>query len=561
MLAAKEHMNQDIHLDRYIGKINQLSHMLNVLFHFVKKEIPVMPGMLTFRKDVESWIFQIAGSLHYCRHQPSNRKVLLHLLRTPGIGGWGATLLHFPLPSSFTTDYLDNFLVCLQAFLGPIEEMEDILGPKRTEFAMVRENMYKMEHNQQWVVIEDSIFDVPPPAIQSSILLLQSDYMSLLRQFNAIEVLRFFLRYYFAKVNSMNEPFSSQVVGNILMTGISLAHAIFKIFARSFHVIPRSYEELRRAVASQIVLVNQLFAESLSLIPVQLHSAQLCYSVPNLTIKYTSLQAELESFIYRSLQVLLSKEVTGNGDYAILLPIDSISGPASIRVLDDLLSGTIFLGILKNDSQEPNRDFLIQALLRKGKSDYFFLLLQKLITTGGNISSLIGNQIINTCFAICLSNSDFQKELFPMVRETLAILCSHSAFLIGFVLQRTMESFSIMENIAIDLFCALPLSKWIPEPVDLIIIENMLKDPIGSSKSNLACEILDQIDWQNPLIKYECLKVLGLALVNIHLDLLGRDLNPGGIIQGTAAVVQSSAVYFLRGPLKYSHQSFSSWTW
>ena len=531
---------------------------LDVLFVFERKRTA---HDATFYKDIHEWISLLAGCIFRTGNISLNRRVLLHILRTNGIASWGASLVSFPLPVTFSEVFLDNFLVSLKAFLGPIEELEELLGPKRREETLQRESIQRAE-GEKWIVVEDGLFNNPNSKIPNSIILLEQDYIALLGQFNLISSFRYFVRYYFLESIGLKGDFSTVLYGNLIMKAFSIAHQISSILSRTLYLFPSSFTSFRNVMASQIVLINDAFQELLKLLPYDRMNHQLCFSLPDNSIKYTSVQSELDSFLYRSANAILSKSAAGIEGYVANLPLEKLSKAASVKVMEDILSGRLFQEVGYAEAEGDST--LLAVLLRSKDSEYLFNLLQKLLLVGADMGKIVGNKIVSCCFEICLSNKDFQQTLFSPVRDTLNALCRYSPHLIGFITQRCMEKFPVVEGLVLDLFVSLPLARWKPLLVDVLLIENMLKDPIGSAKSKLACLLIDSILWEEQQsISYEAQKTLAYALVNIHLDVLGRSL-PSGLIQETTSVISKSAKKIVTGigfPTMDSVETFNEWIW
>ncbi|KAJ3302970.1 Ectopic P granules protein 5 [Kappamyces sp. JEL0829] len=555
VLLAQKSNTPGIDTAKFSAVLESLAGLMDTLFFYERKESTKEDSMALYRADLRTWILRIATCLYWSGNSYLNRRTLLQVLRTNGVSSWGTSLIEFPIPKEFSESYVDNYLVSLKALLGPIEELEELLGPKRQEEGIARETIKRIE-GEQWVVVEDDLFGNPATKIPFSIYLQEGDYLALLGQFNVLAVFRELMGHYFGLVSL--PQYSSVANGNTIMKGVSIAHQMFLILSRTLTIVPVSYRTLREMIASLLVSCCQSFPFH------QLSSSKslpLHFSLPDNSIKQTTMQLELDSYSYRIAQVLLSKPATGLGVFVLHLPVQELSHAASIRFIHDILDGSIFRDV---PGKDKSIDYLVHALLRNEDEGYIFNLLVKLLELGGKIGQVMGIQIIECCFQICLSHSDLQQQLFVHVKKTLYSLCRTSPAFIGNILQRSGAHFKTMEAILPELFQFLPLDSWHPLPPDVLILENLLKDPVGSAKSNLARSIIDRIDWEHSQVRtccitqdkisIDCQKILALALVNIHLDLLGRAATTGLVHSASTLVTHSLGAVD-------KNLEFEKWSW
>ena len=545
-------------------ELKEIMKSLDVLFVFERKRSFQEKYESNFQESIHNWISLLAGCIFRTGNILLNRRALLHILRTNGISKWGTALINFPQPRTFSEVFVDNYLISLKAFLGPIEELEELLGPKRLEEIHEKQSI-KSNEGGKWIVVDEGIFKPSFSSVPNSIILTEEDYIGLLRQFDVISKFQYFVSFYFLESVSLTDPFTSIAVGNLIMKGFSIAHQILGSLSKTLSLFPSSFLKFRQFIASLIILINESFQESLQLLSMEHFNSPLIFSLPDNGATYTNLQFEIDSYLFRSAKSLLSKYSHGLECYVVNLPFEKISKAASVKFMEELLSGNLFSEGSMSAPEVADDSSLATVILRDNDPSYLFQLLQKLIMNGADMGKMIGNKIVLTCFEICLSNADFQAKLLPHVRLTLAALCSFSHYLIGLIIQKSLEKFTAMESIIIDFFELLPLEKWIPQPVDIMLIENMLKDPIGSIKSTLACRIADAIMWENHCdISYETQKNLAFALVNIHLDLLGRNA-PTGIIQETKSAIAKSAKILAGGigfvDTRDCFEEFNYWIW
>ena len=221
-------------------------------------------------------------------------------------------------------------------------------------------------------------------------------------------------------------------------------------------------------------------------------------------------------------------------------------------MVKDLLSGEIF-----NEKQLEEKD-LISAILRNEGGDYIFWLLESLLRSSADIGKSLGVRMVDTCFSICLANLDFQESLLENVTRLLASLCSNSPSLIGYILEKSEDSFIAVERIVLRLFEQLPIEKWDPVEADVIILENMLKDPLNSGKSKLARNLISAVNWEEGKSARHCHKALCFAITNLYLDYMGRRKS-SGIVNSASKVIFNSAKKL--ASIVDEEQEFYDWCW
>jgi hypothetical protein len=198
---------------------------LHVLFFFLKNR----NCDNEFVQDLRLFITKLATIVHWAGNRTSKRLVLLHILRSPGIGLWGANLLRFDIPKLWTNEYMDNYLICLQAFLGPIEELEELLGEKANELKSLKDEMYNLQEDE-WVVL-DEIFG-SNQALSSSVLLLDSDYTMLIAQFDLKNMFEYFIEHFIGQAKGITIDGDDAFRADQRMS-INFGDSLIKVFAVS----------------------------------------------------------------------------------------------------------------------------------------------------------------------------------------------------------------------------------------------------------------------------------------------------------------------------------------
>ncbi|KAJ3317662.1 hypothetical protein HDV06_001319 [Boothiomyces sp. JEL0866] len=505
-----------------------------------------------FKIVVREWIILLATSIYLTGQYFHHRHLLLHYLRTPGINAWGSILLQYPVQIHFSESFMDHYLVCISALLGPIEEIEELLAPKLLQQEMIAQDMKKLE-NDLWIVVDEE-FKKQSINMPKTIILSEDDYLALIRQFNIVGQFNHFVSHFFSLAANSN----SVGMGNLVMKGFAVAHNIFSILTRSFFVIPQEFEVVRGNIADILIVLNYTLAE----MPIFGEDQNIYFTVNN-GLQNTSLVQELDQFIFRSIKSLLSKEAIGLEKKVIQLPIKYLSENGKYFIINSILTGAVFDSSLGyNVSQTSPNSFtsyesLLVALIRE--SDSIILdILQLLLFNLQSLDISIGQSIINACFSVCFCNKDLQSNLFEKSNSIVTIVCRKVPGLIGYTLKKVRDNFSVLESISLQIYKSHPCEIWAPNSSDVQVLENLLKDPINSSKSNLARYIIDKIDWErNEDILPECHRQIGLAITNIYLDHIGRPSPQSRVYTASNAIIQT-AISAIKSS---SEETFSEWCW
>ncbi|KAJ3252035.1 hypothetical protein HK103_001872 [Boothiomyces macroporosus] len=459
-----------------------------------------------FKTVVREWIILLATSIYLTGQYFHHRHLLLHYLRTPGIFSWGSVLLQYPVQIHYSESFMDHYLVCISALLGPIEEIEELLAPKLLQQELIAQDMKKLE-NDLWIVVDEE-FKKQTMNAPKTIILSEDDYLALIRQ--------------------------------------------------SFFVIPQEFTAVRENIADILIVLNYTLAE----MPI-FHEDQNIYFTVNNGLQNTSLIQELDQFIFRSIKALLSKEAVGLEKKVIQLPIKYLSENGKYFIINSILTGTVFdssLGYSVSQTS-PNSftsyETLLVALIRE--SDSIILdILQLLLFNLQSLDISIGQSIINACFSVCFCNKDLQVSLFDKANSIVTIVCRKVPGLMGYTLKKVRDNFSVLDSISMQIYKSHPCDIWAPNSSDVQVLENLLKDPINSSKSNLARFIIDKINWEkNEEIAPECHRQIGLAITNIYLDHIGRPSPQSRVYTASNAIIQTAI-----SAIKSSNEeTFSEWCW
>ena len=242
-------------------------------------------------------------------------------------------------------------------------------------------------------------------------------------------------------------------------------------------------------------------------------------------IQNTCIQAEIDDFIHRTCKIFLSVQAAGLGPYSLKLPYRAVSESMLQNMVRQIMDGSIFGNSF---TAKMETDDLISIILLKQKNlEYIFALLDTLLCVKlQNHNSLILQEVVAFCFQCCLRNVDLQKLTLEHVTKLLKSICNKNAEYCGSILEEIQARFAIFEGIALGMFKCLPIRNWTPSFSQINELENMLKDPLASSKSVLARYLIENINWNNNSgISLESRKHLALSIVNTYLDYDGRRKN------------------------------------
>ena len=229
---------QIIDLGRHQKELSRLMSILNTLFFFeTKKGGSEYEADKQFIYEVRKWISFVCIAVNLSGHQSFNRRVLLHILRTPGVGQWGASMVLFPTPVVFSEIELYHYAVCLKAFLGPVQELEELLEAHEMEKTVLKVDLKRLE-SEDWIVIDEEIFNVNMIPDMKVVLLMESDYEALICQFNVLQNFQFYFSRLLSKSKELGVS-SSLAFGDAFMKAISVCYHFIGIIARYFNYLTK----------------------------------------------------------------------------------------------------------------------------------------------------------------------------------------------------------------------------------------------------------------------------------------------------------------------------------
>ena len=107
--------------------------------HYIDKDSNVASS---FVRNLRGWITYAISALLQVASFREHRFILLHLIRSPGIGEWGAYFLQFEKLEKWTEHHVDDFLVMLKLLVWPLEWN----SPKAVPATAI---------DFEWIVVED----------------------------------------------------------------------------------------------------------------------------------------------------------------------------------------------------------------------------------------------------------------------------------------------------------------------------------------------------------------------------------------------------------------------
>ncbi|KAI8901973.1 hypothetical protein BC833DRAFT_575226 [Globomyces pollinis-pini] len=543
---------------QFYEKCSTLLPLLDSLFIFERRSYLLGDRFAT---SLHNWICKIANCINVVGTFEHQRHILFHVLRTPGVGKWGASLVQWRIPDQFDEPFLNNYILFLRALLGPLSELEEVLTPKLLEEREQIELMKNLE-DEQWIVIEDAIFQPFSSTVPKPISLSPDDFQIIFQQFGVTTVFQSTIQNFDHLVKGLNQ--NSSDYGNAVMKLFSIGHRLFIILARALTILPLHFDAIRLPIAVTIVDLIVIL---------------MSWDIPTDTpinfirkndLMVTTVAKEQTKFIIQVLKLFFSKSAKGLGKYSAYLPFQKMSSSGRRRLIQLILSGIMFENISYLSESEKNDKF-VEVILRDTNDIYLFDLLKNILICNGSneIDGESGQSIVAFGFKVGLVHADIQRLSIESTKSILAVTCASSPKLLSLLLKLTQEHFESVKNIIQDVFESLPLNRWAPTKDDFEILEEFLKDPIKSQKSYFARFVIDSLSWKKrtpegesfiPLANHH---QLGITIVNIHLDHIGRLLTQGLISATSKAAIKSvkTIANTLQDRFPDHDERFKTWCW
>ncbi|KAH6577454.1 hypothetical protein BASA62_000881 [Batrachochytrium salamandrivorans] len=517
-----------------------------------------------FRKDLRSWISYVAAVVIRLGGPSAHREILLHAIRCPGIGNWGAYLIQWPLPKKWTSIWIKQYLVSLCTFVGAIEELEETEAQKASDVAYVNASLRRLEVEDEWVVIDQHLFS--PPSPRTVVFLREDDYMRILSQFNLFSMFESLMFHCLVEhstaisiphmQHASPEPMPFSLV-------FFFSNEVMSAFKRSITLLPNTYRLFLRCFCEAIVLFSCTMAKHLPLSASletrrDFHPTTLQQPhAPN-----PSIQAEFDEFVFRLACVLLENCQLGLWECLLRIPFESVSLNMRRRIFSSAISGELY-----TKNQSNNSDLLcplsIVLLSNPTQAEFFFqflvallcgaLSVSKTAATNGSDRSLLVytddhlviadvSRLITMVFDSCLLPHAIQSAMLDPVTSCLSTISARFPSSMSHILTATWMGFSKLETIAEHIFSSLPLERYPLNSSDLDILQSLLNDPIGSSRFKFAQFVISRIGWNSlqdhgsVLISQRHQRVFAIYLVHRAIDIQSSKENMTGIVSTTTAV-------------------------
>lgn len=217
-------------------------------------------GMFSlFTRDIRGWITHIASFLLLKRPLEYNVYILLHCLRTPGIGTWGSSFVQWSMERYyqsglfFTMAGFENmkpglkmvypiecYLLSLKYLFSSLLEKEEQRQLYLFEKLHIRESLKHLEKNSDWIVLDDDQLkqDVNYKSKDpiEVLVLTDQDYLSLLNQFSLEETWDHIIQHWKGRL----VPYiAARYSAGASDTGLSneMVAGILEIFAQYTHFV------------------------------------------------------------------------------------------------------------------------------------------------------------------------------------------------------------------------------------------------------------------------------------------------------------------------------------
>eukprot|EP00842_Homolaphlyctis_polyrhiza_P003340 jgi/Hompol1/4006/HPOL_003430-RA len=549
-----------------------------------------------FVKDVRNWITYIAAILIRSGGPIVHREILLHLLRCPNIGSWGAHFIQWPIPSNWSEAFANHFLTSLRIFLGPVEEVEEAEVHRASEVAFTRANLKRLESEDEWIVVDENLFI--PPSPRYVVCLSENDYLHLFRQFNLAALFESLV------FQCVNDAASSSARSTTTSTAhrfallFAFANETLDLLKRSITCIPNVYRNFHSKVAHTVVSIACTMAkhlrtpdasDSLDASVLQAHHlpAQIMIYCPHAV--RTTLHVEISAFVMRLTRIILSSGSVGIWDCLLSLPIQDLPSSTRHDIFRMAINGDMYK---LDDPTDPQHQSLSLVLLsNQNQAAIILQFLVKLVSESHSNRNppeewpssienpLLASDVVllvQTMFDHCLLQLDVQATLLQAVADNLCVLSKRFPFAISHILKITWSEFSKLEYAAESLFLKLPLELWPVESDDMETLQGLLNDPIASPRFRFAQSIVSRLNWTAStsngvmLVAPRYQRALAIHLCHRVLDRQSTKDNQSGIVSAASAATFATAEIVTKQVLPSTvstylfsdpDKDFESWCW
>ncbi|KAJ3207928.1 hypothetical protein HDU67_007123 [Dinochytrium kinnereticum] len=600
-----------------VADSDALKHFIDILFFFERKsfyrtteeengkdaaDVCATP----FVKDVRGWITHLLSAFLSRASLEDQRYILLHYLRTEGIGRWGASFIQWPLPRPWTEIYLSHYLTVLHAVLSPIEEIEQALKVKEFEIAQIRDSL-KLLEDLDWIVIDEDDIEEELSPLKATILD-EDDYLALLDQLNTMPI---FISYLQEALSGQIHMFSVDTnIDNLFLHIFAVTNHIQNSLSRGLSLFSsKHYPFMIKRVAQLATDVSRSLGDFLNS-NMSIWGAVKSSTDLNLQLAtgvdemmQTSIQAELDSCFLRTVKMLLSNPRKGVWPFLSDLRLEFVSRASKWKLICQ---------IILSKSATASQRLSLEELLARFDEEWsaetgIFAVFEANTNEIIHLLTFFANLVIDDIFAVPLASmgtppsqdsarkqdgfldlavavsrvifivsytSSYHKDtLAKPARDLLRLVCESQKAVMSYLLTWTRDRFSDLGSTAIYLFSELPVASWQPNYGDFVIIQSMLRDPISSAKFRLAKYIVNHLNWSmtengvDLFIPRPYHRLVALAITNIYLD--RQSLRESRSVIGATTAYASTAIstvgnIALTGSLSGSGEKdldFNEWCW
>jgi hypothetical protein len=472
-----------------------------VLFEFLKVENyeKDISQNNAFIRDCKMWVTHVITGLMGSFSFLDSRIILLHMLRTKGIGDWGLCFIQWNDSYDWNEDVLEHYLISLTCLLSPVEELESRMKSKLEAIAFLEEELKKLER-EDWIVVHED--DLPEDAsLQNSnsrlnlktIILYESDYLGILSQFRLKNVFE-----------TLCVTFSQDSEKSLLQL-ISVAHHICLIVVRGIHILPKDYIDVIRHLGDHIAFVASTLGECL---------AKCVDDGVNLLVSkqvQSSVSIEFDAFIERLFLRLVSVKNKSAWETISKLPFDKCTVAGKIKLSESLVS-LLRSGI----SSEVNYVCKVVQIL---------FLVDSHPTQTSHTNSIIdwdsfSPELLRCIYHLTFVNLDTRVNFSVHGTACILDILRHKPELISCILNWIRDDIHLLDILSIRDLCA-KLS-WInfrARKSDLILLQGMLREPENTPKAQIAMLVLESLNWN-----YSAERNLGLFIPRYLHREIGIDL-------------------------------------
>ena len=502
--------------------MDSVKRYLNVLFHFErqstrtqtresKSESSEMDMSPLFIRDIRGWIIYLASALLLNHDHDSNRFLLLHALRSPGISLWGINLIQFTGHSSAiersSDTWWDEYITGLNALLSPIEELKEKVENLELENKRLNERLKVLE-NEEWVVVEEGM---QKNRHITSITLSEDDYIAILDQFDIPTSY-----YQRISVNTLRLKAENGVLDMIWLSRV-FADAIKLISILQKGIEYFSTFEYGTFIRELAQLITRIVKETSmtvlnSTITTNLHYKSIIIGdfISNVTIEIDNLIMQVVTFLIENQSYNLTSFLTS-------LPLCYVSTTSKCRLAIYLLLGIKDPNdcFKKFSELERNIGVLSKAAISSGIFSWISSLGPAAIYVIDFLAQIATSQtanihpeeeeteeievnlirlIVEGIFTMCFLNIDFRENLYKSGRNSLSLIAQKYSFILSDILYLISEHTQSLGKMSLYIFRALPIIDWPITETDIKSLLFQLKDG-ESYKMEFAQYLLDHLDW------------------------------------------------------------------